>query len=371
MSKWSQQEAHPWRCVCGKLNRKKDNFCPDCQASWKTGTPEPVRHPDNAWANDPRYAWTEYPNTPWNAQDAWSQPSSRRPSQSPRAQRPPKPPKSGKGKQKGKGKGKGKAKDGGKTPPQTNAGPPGPLQIDASSPSPWLLPAPDPTAAPPWATSAATASGGETEKQLRQLITTLQKEEGLSAQAQEALQQITIKTEQDDTRLMHSAVARLGNARKHLASAVGSRHQLHAAWAKFLQTSIAQWQQWTEDFGKQDKEALDKINLAKQSLAAAKEQFAGNRGNLGLKTEPVDLASSDDEDGKSNKGAQLAVDMEGVAVTLQGLKSKADEMVAEDQQEAKRCKTATPAQGAAATAQTVPAAVASSPSCVPFGTASR
>eukprot|EP00438_Fugacium_kawagutii_P024003 Skav207431 [mRNA] locus=scaffold1798:143717:152019:+ [translate_table: standard] len=212
---------------------------------------------------------------------------------------------------------------------------PGPPALDKTKQPAWLTSPSD--AAPPVAPWATGQEPSESDIALRSLLNIMKKEEGLSSEAKEALQSLTIKKEQDDTRQMHSAVAKLGNARRHLAATIGTRHQLHGSWAKFLQASVAQWQEYTQTFAKQDAESLAQIQEAQKALAAAKECFAESRSSLGV-PHAIELDEEEEDAAKTDQGSRITTEMEGVSETLNSLKSKADEIVAEDQQEAKRLK---------------------------------
>lgn len=178
---------------------------------------------------------------------------------------------------------------------------------------------------------------------------------------QEYIASVSVKEEQDEIKKTHSAVAKLGNARKNLGNTLIARQQLHSSWMKFLASTIEQWQNYTMEFKKQDHALLENITTAQEQLATAKQAFAASRADLGLtEAAPVEVSDDDKEkEEKSSKAMDISTDMDRILDNFKALHSQAEALVREDEQAAKRFKAGHQSEQA------------SSPAMVPFGAASR
>ena len=128
----NQDGLYPWKCSCGRINKKWATECAICYTSWKAGTGHRTE------PKEPRvketYQWETYQND-WEDWDDWSDTSSRTSSQAawyasgsktqPKAKKQLGKGKSAKGK-KGKGAGKGQSSE------QES-----PFMSDASKLAPW------------------------------------------------------------------------------------------------------------------------------------------------------------------------------------------------------------------------------------------
>ena len=87
------------------------------------------------------------------------------------------------------------------------------------------------------------------DRQLRTLVNALKKHtDTLPEEVQTMLQDVSIKTGQQETKILHSAVTTHGRAKKELQEAQIERANLHAAWRKFLTQSAEQWQRYSDMF---------------------------------------------------------------------------------------------------------------------------
>lgn len=199
--------SYPWTCQCGRTNAKNADYCGSCASHWSTGTPQ--------------YPRQVYGQELW---DQWENPNRRQPSPSPKPASQaqwPKPPNSGPPKGQHKGKGKGKNKDKGKsTGKGKGKGKSEPSWKDAQAQSP------------------ADASMTSADPQVRQL---LKKETDLPPHILTAVQEITKQDSQAANKAMHSAVTKIGAAKKALHQAQEARVTMHAAWRVFLAEATARW----------------------------------------------------------------------------------------------------------------------------------
>lgn len=172
---------------------------------------------------------------------------------------------------------------------------------------------------------------------------------------------MTMKMDQQDTKGLHQAVSKLGQAKKQLANLRSTRWQLHTNWLAFLQTAISQWQANMKEFTANDADLLEKITVAKTQLAQArealancKEKVAGAEGNNDVKE------ISDEEMVREETSKELVAGFQQMTTSLEALQKQAEKTISEKERAAKRTKYA-----ASGDAPSAPSA-ATSPSTVPF-----
>ena len=82
------------------------------------------------------------------------------------------------------------------------------------------------------------------------------------------------KEGQNETKQLHSAVSAHGKAKRALQEAQIARFNLHAAWRSFLTNAVGLWQTYSTQFEEQEKQMMDKVTQAMQTLDAAKTHLA-------------------------------------------------------------------------------------------------
>lgn len=227
---------------------------------------------------------------------------------------------------KGKGKGKGKSKQ-----PKGKSKEPEP---------PWAY---NPSTTPSGAASSATPTNAPLlaqDENVIQLIKELRKSEAnLSAEAQALLNASELKSSQQLTKVLHSAVAKFGQCKKKLQEAREARLTLHSAWRSYLHTACQTWQKYMEEFNQQDASLEENITEAEENLTMAKANLDD------VKKQAAEPADAENEAEDDLDKAPMAVDSikEGIAEMAQSLmriKSKADESLEAQQQYNKKFKSA-------------------------------
>ena len=320
MEQWSYRQT-PWKCrFCRRLSKAAATYCGQCGKHWEEaldGSHRHVQRPTRQGQEQQSYTqWQEDP--PWNS---YSWDDGRGISQSPRSQRSQTPkgqkqPKT-RGKNKGKGKGKGKTKF--QAPPLPEA--------------PWSTPNTSSTA------TASTAAPTQAEAQLRSIVAALKKNEtNLPAELQTLLHENAKVQSQDMTKVLHSAVTKLGKAKKTLQDARASRLNLHNVWRSYLAASVDKWHQFCKDFETQDSElaqtvqnATEAVKLAQEGLEASKKEAKEiiEVESDGRSEMAVEVSDEETQEALDSKGQLLKEGMSFMLQNLESLKSKADMAVQE------------------------------------------
>lgn len=233
-------------------------------------------------------------------------------------------------------------------------------------PPPWIgnsaAPAPPPPAPAPH----------PAEAQFRNLVKELKKGDmPLTPAIQKMVEDSTLQQQQDDTKALHSAVAKLGQARKSLALARTARATHHQKWSEFLGHSVSRWQGWVKEFTEKDCQLEQQIASAHEGLTLAKERLGETKRKATSSAEDLQ-EDVDDEDmvQQSDASAMLRQGMEGMVTNLQALKSKADAAI--EEQESKRLKPTPPTEpGGEETKPPVDQLLRSSPALQPFAKAGQ
>ena len=173
-------------------------------------------------------------------------------------------------------KGKGRGKNSAELPSY------GPQSLPAmpSVDPPWLAslnaaPAPGSNASQPTATGLLeTKEDKECDRQMKSLVAALRRrKDELPEDLQTLVKEVTVRSGQEETKLLHSAVSQHGRAKKEVSEAQAARLQMHAAWRNFLEQSVEQWTRYTAQFVEQEKQLMDRLKQAQDSLLAAKENL--------------------------------------------------------------------------------------------------
>lgn len=261
----ANQEYYPWRCHCGRINKKWAVECAICYSPWSEGT----RHPTQPKPKE------EYN---WNAQEweEWDNGKSRSASRSSTRYRQDyqdysaQMPYQSSSKAKGKGK-KGKMKNVVQTA-QTS-----PFQADSAGFTAW--PTLDSSAFTPSSslTPSPFALTGTssliTERQ--EWAEALRKAYPDPSTMPEETKKLVEKTEKDYGRRgiknLHQASTYLGKVKEHLGDVTDKRRAHRSLWMKHLAHGIQVWESQLEDYRKHQ------ANLAEQAAKARCEISATSR----------------------------------------------------------------------------------------------
>lgn len=163
-------------------------------------------------------------------------------------------------------------------------------------------------------------------------------ESSLPADLQAMLQETHEAQSQDMTKVLHSAVTKLGKAKKTLQEARASRMQLHNVWKNYLAASVDKWKDFCQDFEKQDSELAQQVMSATDAVKAAQEGLEASKKEA-REVEDLDsdskndmaLEISDEESQEmlDTKGQALKEGLTLMLTNLESLKEKA-ELVAEE-----------------------------------------
>lgn len=356
-----------WQCSCERWNKKNVDYCGKCGAHWQ----------GNVIAYDiPGQVNWNYGGHQGKGQNAPGSPRSRRALTPRQTSKKPKervkPKGAGKPSYPHGGKGAGKGFQEPLPPP-----PPIPAPLQGKGPAPpdasWpLLNANTPAPAVPPPAQATM------DPQMKMLMAQLKRcSDSLPSETQQLLADINKKSDQRDTKELHHAVNKLGQAKKQLATLRLSRWQLHSCWTNFLQEATVNWQRYTQDFSTQDQELVTKITGAKEQLAQAKAYLVATKDKA---TENVEEAAdaSDEEMLREDTGRDIAEGLQQMHASLQTLKQKADSVLMEEENAAKRAKLAQAAaepievpEGDAVAHPGATGESLTSPSMVPFAMAGK
>ena len=85
------------------------------------------------------------------------------------------------------------------------------------------------------------------ERQLRYRVAALKKHKvELPEEVQAMVKDLSVKSGQEETKLLHPAVSQHGRAKKEVQEAQSAKLQLHSAWKSVLAQSAERWQTYTK-----------------------------------------------------------------------------------------------------------------------------
>ena len=143
------------------------------------------------------------------------------------------------------------------------------------------------------------------EQKLQKLVAALEKQDTpLDPEIQQLVEEATVKPASSKT--MHTAVAKLDQARKKLQAAQSARHNHQTKWTKYLEESITRWKKFAEDFAAQDKDLETKVVQAKEKLQEARTVLDNTKEQLTKQDEeflndPEVISDMDDDLETSDK----------------------------------------------------------------------
>ena len=269
-------EYYPWRCPCGRLNKKHAAECAICYGPWHAGTRHRTQPKSYAWTEPKWEDWED-----WEDEASWA--SSRSTSRSSTRYRQDatathsntnqqQPVKKGKG-----SKGKGKGKKGGKTSVlQTQSG-----QMDQPSPfqkedgfvpgsqmdSAQFMPS---TTLPSSPFASLTASSSTDKKEWIEHIKRAYPDPNTMPEDTKIFLE---KTEQETGRTgiksLHQATKYLGKVKKHLGDVTDQRRAHRNLWMNHLAKGIQLWEKQLADFRKHQALLTDQAGKARTEISAA------------------------------------------------------------------------------------------------------
>ena len=369
--------ALPWRCPCGRKNRKNAWHCPDCRTAWTYGQPVDDQQPQSPRRHQQRYqesysqSW-HWPQQPWVSQPQSTQTRQPSPRQRQGGQGPRRKSRRGKKAQKQAAEQQTVPTYGGQPPlPPPTTPPPAQMALQTPMPPTTLT-----VANAPKAPTMPVPS--EEALKLRALTQKLKKHQDqgmeLPDDVQEDIKEVCVKEAKSQRKTMHMAVNAMDDARQVYDNAVRARSQLHSQWKGFLAESLKLWQSHTTSFQEQEALLTGRIQQAKEAFVQARD--AMNEAKIeAANMVPVDAKStvtvSDDEDIKDLKDVpmvaaeRIAAGLTNLVETMSALHHQTEELVQEEQR-AKRPRVQ-PDQPAEAAPGAAPAGAALSASAPPFG----
>ena len=199
--------------------------------------------------------------------------------------------------------------------------------------APWSTPNTSSTAA------ASTAVPTQAEAQLRSIVAALKKNEtNLPPELQNLLHENAKVQSQDMTKVLHSAVTKLGKAKKALQDARASRLNLHNVWRSYLDASVDKWHQFCKDFESQDSDLAQQVQNATEAVKVAQEGLEASKKEAkevievesdGKSEMAVDVSDEETQEALDSKGQLLKEGMTFMLQNLESLKGKADMAVQE------------------------------------------
>ena len=208
----------------------------------------------------------------------------------------------------------------------------------------------------PAAASGESNSDKEKDKQFRSLVAALKKlTEELPDNVQQVMKEMHVRSGQEETKLLHSAVSQHGRAKKEVQEAQSARFQMHTAWRNCLSQSAQQWQKYAAQFMEQEKLLTERLQAAKENLTAAKENLCSCKVAAGLDEKEDHAMQSDSEelvnkDSQTAAGKRIAESFTSLSTSLQALHSQAEQAVQQEEEDQlkKRQRIASPSEPAAA-----------------------
>ena len=177
------------------------------------------------------------------------------------------------------------------------------------------------------------------EGTLRNLVKELKKSESsLPETVLKMIEETSLQQQQEDTKWLHSAVAKMGHAKKTLQAACTARSSFHQKWNTFLSESVERWQAYVKEFTDRDQEMEAQIARAQENLAAAKTALEETKTKVA--NNDILMEEDDDLDERPDPGINLRNNLEGMMISLESIKNKAT--AALEEQASKKLKLAEP-----------------------------
>lgn len=164
------------------------------------------------------------------------------------------------------------------------------------------------------------------DPQVRQLIQSLKKETALPPHIMSAVQEITKQDSQATNKAMHSAVTKIGAARKALHQAQEARITMHSAWRAFLAEATARWDGYGKEFEEDDGKLQADIAKAREDLVNAKKHFDAMKIEAGTGADAMVDLDSDTEEAPDKSAMQIQEGLSAMRASLKNVKEQAEAM---------------------------------------------
>eukprot|EP00435_Cladocopium_sp_Y103_P018406 s540_g4.t1 len=370
MATWKHQHQQqsgeqPWYCSNCRIMRKASaGHCDRCGQSWTEAADPNFVYQGQRPSSRQTGGYRESDQDTWSARQWVKQPrrpSRRRNQDAPTAQQRQPSRRAAKGNAKGQGKGASSKQDHARTitmpapqqdPPWNMAAPPMPM-----------MPAPPP---------APTVSNA-LDPQTAELIAMISKNpDGRPPEVQAAFHALQAKNAQKESKILHSAVSNLTKAKQELADAQLHRSNLHSAWIKFLQDSIAKWQDCRGQFQEQEETAVSRIRAAQALYTSACDTLNRTKKEAGVANteEVVDVEEMELTGVSTVNSTKISDSLASLQTSLNELHQSAEELAAQETHTAKRPRLdqadAEVAMGGSPTVPTTPSPVHPSKAMQPF-----
>jgi uncharacterized short protein YbdD (DUF466 family) len=295
-------EYFPWRCPCGRINKKYALTCAICHGYWTAGTrhrTQPKAYTqESEWKTSTWEEWEDWEN--WEkGSHASSRASSRHhygqpgPSTSYRTDQQPHV--KGKGGRKGKNKGKNQGKQ-----QQDMVSP---FQREGANFAPWpswdsskFMPSSE-LAPIPFASMTAVGTQPEQE-----WVEHLRKAYPDPATMPEETKLLIERADKESGRLgiknLHQATKYLGKAKKHLAEVTDHRRAHRALWMSHLSAGIQLWEKQLDEYRTHQALLTDQAGKARAEITATNQviQQLSSRAAGGSQAAPAPALASTEED---------------------------------------------------------------------------
>ena len=158
--------------------------------------------------------------------------------------------------------------------------------------------------------SSKVAGEQQAEQKLQRLVAALEKQDSpLDPEIQQMVDEALTKPA--SSKQMHTAVAKLDQARKKLQTAQAARQNHQNKWTKYLEESIKRWKKFAEDFAAQDKDLEDRVIQAKDKLKEARTVLDDTKDQLSKQDEEFlnnpEMISDTDEDMETSDKIQAGI----------------------------------------------------------------
>ena len=237
----SGEEAYPWVCPCGRLNKKNANQCALCWGHWSKGTKHDVTPKVKTYGDAARWnsSWDGWEQNWESWEQDWDDSESvGRSSNSPRGRQiqqieySPRSRPKGKGKTKGKGKGKMKS-EATASPFGAGKGGPAPLPAWPAWNNPELGTSPFQT---------AQSSKSNTMQEMATHLRLAFKDQEAPADVQAFLEKAEKEYSRNNIKSLQTATKSLDHAQKALRDAVNAKKDHRLQWTKHVSEGIKIWE---------------------------------------------------------------------------------------------------------------------------------
>lgn len=271
------EEAYPWVCPCGRLNKKTAIECALCWGHWTKGYKHDVTPKKATYSGDSQWKgswddWDQWSET-WKEPSEWndwdeSGSAGRTGSQSPRSrlhQQDATSPRTRmvKGKGKGKRKGKGKAKGEQAASPFTSG-----KGAFSSLPQWPKWETPEPMVSP---FQSAQSSKSSTMQEMATHLRSAYREKDTPAEVQAFLEKAEKEHSRNSIKSLHAATKSLDHAQKALRDAVTAKKEHRLQWTKHVGEGIKVWEAQLENY------RVHQASLAEHAARARAEIEASRR----------------------------------------------------------------------------------------------